>query len=134
MGYRLEPKVYNLKFEDHPGFELIARSVSVDELLTIMRLAGEMGEKTADEQIRDLFGRFARQITGWNLEDAEGKAIPHTLKGLLSLDDFGFVMSLITAWVEALSGTTGPTKAAGGETPRNPVEGSIPMTPAAGTP
>lgn len=130
MGYRLEPKVYNLKFEDHPGFELTVRSVKVGELLTIMKLAASLGEKTADEQVRDLFGRFARQITGWNLEDEHGKKIPATLDGLLSLDDFGFVMSLVTAWVEAITGTKSPTAPAGG-TPG--LEASIPMTPPSGT-
>ena len=136
MGYRRQPKVYNLKWEDEPGLEVLARSPSVGELLKITRLADELSAPSdeKDKQLTEFFGWFARHLIGWNLEegdgeDAEGKPVPPDLHGVLSLD-MELAMKIAMTWVQAISGTLPPLAAPSSETDgTNPLEGSIPMSP-----
>lgn len=133
MGYRLQPKVYSLKFEDHPGLEVTARSVSVEELITILKLADAMTGTPDEKQIQQLFGWFMKRVVGWNLEGEDGKPVPATVKGLLG-QDFDFALMLIMAWVQAISSVRRPLVEApagtgNGTAPGNPLEASIPMSP-----
>ena len=59
MGYRRQPTVYRLVFEEYEGLEVTARSVSVEELLKITGLANQMTAKPDDKQVGELFGFFA---------------------------------------------------------------------------
>ncbi len=134
-GYRRQPKTYVLRFEAYEGLEVAARSVSVEELLTVLELADKMTGSPNKEQVTDLFGWFAKQLIGWNLEDEDGKPVPATLKGLLA-QDFDFALALVNAWVSAISPGKSPPSSGGMPTaPKggpptgpDPLEASIPMT------
>jgi hypothetical protein len=133
MGYRHQRKVYNLKFEDHPGLEVIARSVSVADFLTIMKLADQMTTAPDESQIEVMFGWFTRHLTGWNLEEEDGKPVPQTVKGLMA-EDLEFALMIVMSWVGALKPkVAAPLVEASAGTARDPVEASIPMTPPTGT-
>jgi hypothetical protein len=122
-GYRRIPKTYVLKFEEHPGLEVVTRSVSVEELLKVQRVAVAFGEDSSEANLKELFGWFIKRLTGWNLEDENGRPIPPTLASLLA-EDFDFALKLVMAWVEAVT----PGKAG---TPAETVpESSIPMSTA----
>jgi hypothetical protein len=127
-GYRRQPKTYVLKFEDYPGLEVSCRSVSIEELLKVLKLADEMTSTPGESQVKELFGWFASRLVGWNLEDEDGKPVPATLAGLLG-EDFDFGMALVMAWVEAISPGKSKTSS-NGTVPvgPDPLEASIPMT------
>ncbi len=105
MGYKPPRTLYKLDFSqtEHAGLEVTTRSVSVDTMLTIAAGADELDETTPDlAKVRDVFGRFARVLVSWNVEDDDGRPVPPTADGLLA-HDFGFVMAVITAWLTAMT-------------------------------
>lgn len=134
MGYRRQPTVYKLIFQEYEGLEVTARSVSVEELLKITGLASQMTTKPDDKQVSELFGWFGKRLVSWNLEDEDGKPVPATLNGLLA-QEMGFVLKIIQAWVRAITGVSPPLQngSSGGPAARNPLEESIPMTAAPGS-
>ena len=127
-GYRRQPKTYVLKFEEYPGLEVAARSVSVEELLNVLKLADKMTSAPGEKDVKELFEWFADRLIGWNLEDEDGKPVPGTVAGLLA-QDFEFAMAVVMAWVKAV--TPGkPGTSSNGTVPAgpDPLEASIPMT------
>jgi hypothetical protein len=134
VGYRRQPTVYKLIFQEYPGLEVTARSVSVEELLKITRVAAQMTAKPDDKQVAELFGWFAKRLVSWNLEDEDGKPVPATLDGLLG-EEMGFVLKIIQAWVRAITGVSPPLPngSSHGPAARNPLEESIPMTASPGS-
>ena len=132
-GYRRVPKTYVLKFEDYPGLEVAARSVSVEELLAVLKLADTLTTSPDEKQMTELFGWFVRRLIGWNLEDEDGKPVPATLKGLLA-QDFEFALAMVNAWVEAISPGKSPPSAGGVPAPTGPPGGMPPGLAEASTP
>ena len=134
MGYRRQPTVYRLVFQEYEGLEVTARSVSVEELLKITGLANQMTAKPDDKQVEELFGFFASRLVSWNLEDEDGKPVPATLKGLLG-EEMGFILKIVQAWVRAITGVSPPLSngSSNGPAGRNPLEESIPMMAAPGS-
>ena len=124
-GYRLAAKTYVLKFEDHPGLEVSARSVPVGELLKILELADAMTSDPTKAQVTELFTWFAKRLIGWNLEDEDGTPVPATAAGLLGLD-FDFAMALVMAWTGAVSSVKLPLVQAPAD---GMPPGPVPMTP-----
>jgi hypothetical protein len=131
MGYQRKPTIYHITFEDYPGLEVDAKSVSIEEYLKISRLADQMAAKPAEEQVEELFGWFARRLVRWNLEDEEGKPVPPTVGGLMG-EELPFAYAIVMAWVNKVVGVSAPLRAAsGGGAPSqapDPTEASIPMT------
>ena len=128
-GYEPDRKVYHLKFEDMPGLEVAASSLSTGELLELDELAGE---KTA-AGARKLLGLFAGHLLSWNVTE-KGNPVPATYEGLLTLDP-AFVKAVTDGWTDAFTAVPAPLRNAssGGATTRNSLEASapsIPMTPA----
>lgn len=113
MGFKRPAKVYKLLFEDDDmaGLEVKARSMSTGDLLDMAPLLDMKmsNAPTADEleQVRDLLERFAEVLISWNLEDEDDEPIPATLEGLLS-QDIAFVMDIVQAWADAVSGVPAP--------------------------
>lgn len=112
MGYKRPGKVYRLVFtDDLDGLEVKARSMSTGDLLDMAPLLDlKMSTSpTADElgQVRDLLERFAGVLVSWNLEDDDDQPVPADVDGLLA-QDLGFVMQVITAWADAVSGVPAP--------------------------
>lgn len=140
-GYRLQRKTYSLKFEEYPGLEVTARSVSVGELLQVLQLADQVTGSPDGGAVTRLFGWFSNRVVDWNLEDEDGEPVPPTVDGLLGVE-FDMALRLVMAWVQAVSAvrlptvtapTAGPPANGNGTGPASQVEESIPMTPGSGS-
>lgn len=134
MGYRRQPTVYRLVFEEYEGLEVMARSVSIEELTKVLTLAQQMTSRPDDQQVNEMFGWFAKRLVSWNLEDEDGKPVPATFKGILG-EELGFMLKIIQAWVRAITGVSAPLPngSSGGPAARSPLEESIPMTASPGS-
>lgn len=140
-GYRPEPKLYRVTFDDHPGLVVRARTVSVDKFMAISELADKDGRDADD--LTMLFTEFARVLTSWNLDyntdgpviDQEtgqrawyvGEPVPTTLEGVLS-QDFDFMLQIVLGWMEAVAGVPAPLDQPSSGGPPSLVE-SLPMEP-----
>ena len=135
MGYVPKRTLYKLDFSqtEHAGLEVVTRSASMAALLDILSLADSVeaaGLKNADQQqMAKLFALFDEVLVEWNVETEDGTPVPATKAGLLSQDP-EFVMTVIAAWAQAMSKAP-PNLPGGSSTGANPLESSIPMTPAA---
>jgi hypothetical protein len=122
MGFKREPRLYRLKFEDPEldGFECLMRSLSIREFRHLAGLAAVMqkqGEET-EQAITDLFGMVAGKLQDWNLEDDDGP-VPADLDGI-EAQDVDFVLEIVMAWMEAIAGVPSPlpgTSPSGGTSP-----------------
>ncbi len=92
MGrYQPKPKLYQLRFEDHPGFEVTMRGLSIDGFMSLARsaaktqgldmsaLKGPELEQAMDD-IDGLFTRFAASLKAWNLDDENGRPVGADLR------------------------------------------------------
>jgi hypothetical protein len=137
MGYEQKPKLYQLRFEDHPDFKVTMRGLSVDGFTALMRhassLIGVDLAKVRDDPQRmagaldamdALFSRFAARLVGWNLEE-DGQPVPADRDGVGS-QDLAFILEITMAWMDAIASvdTPLPPPANGHASSR---EASIPM-------
>ena len=124
-GYRREPTLYALKFEDDSfdGLEVMAKSLPLGEFFTLQRMQADASNDpdVAERVIRKL----ADVLVSWNLEDADGNAVPATYDGLAG-QELSFVLAIFGAWMEAVASVPNlsPTASNGGGTSLEP---SIPM-------
>lgn len=129
MGYRREPKLYRLRFEDPSmeGFECLCRSVSIERFMALTGLAGGTDLARQAEGAMEMFGIFAEALVSWNLEDEDGEKVPATLEGVRA-QDLDFMLPIIVAWQEAIAAVAPPLPSSsnGGATS---LERSIPMAP-----
>jgi hypothetical protein len=136
MGYNPGVKVYKLVFVDREGLIVKVVSLPLGEYMVVERLAtlaDTLSGEAATDNLRELFRLFAKYLTYWNIElpedptDPESPAVPvpTTYEGVMRLDE-GLVTEIITAWIEAMAGTSPPLDqpSISGETV---LEGSIPM-------
>ncbi|MFC5834659.1 hypothetical protein [Nonomuraea insulae] len=114
MGYKRPARVYKLVFnedDDMAGLEVKARSMSTGGLLDMAPLLDLQlsASPTAEEMesIAELLERFAGVLVSWNLEDDDDEPVPATLEGLLD-QDIDFVLRIILAWADAISGVPAP--------------------------
>lgn len=103
-GYRRQPKVYRLVFDEHPGLIVRARSASVAMVLEVTELQNATLDQVVAEQ---LFRLFAAQLLSWNLETEEGEQVPATYEGLVT-EEWEFVLMIIMSWMEAVTGVSAP--------------------------
>lgn len=127
-GYRPEPKLYKVTYDDHPGLIVRARSVSAGAFIEIAKLAQDQDPGVAETE--DLFQKFSDVLVSWNLEfgkghPEEGEPVPTTLAGLLS-QDFDLVNDIIIGWTNAVAGVSAPLAQPSTGGSQYPVE-SIPM-------
>lgn len=120
MGFKHQAKVYRLVFDDPAlnGLEVKARSLSIGEL--------------NDDEVR-VFESFAKALVSWNLEDEDGNPLPATLEAIESYPDAEFMTTLVSAWVNAITGVDkdlGKDSTSGKSFP----EDTIPMEPLSANP
>src|SRR5258708_35023475 len=110
MGrYQPKRKLYQLRFEDHPGFEVTMRGLSIDGYMALARsaaktqgldmsaLKGAELEQAMDD-IDGLFTRFAQSLKAWNLDDEYGRPGEADLEGVRA-QDLDFVLEITVAWM-----------------------------------
>lgn len=137
MGYRREPRIYKLAFEDPDmdGLVIRVRSLPIGKFVELTRAAAavtatESNEASA-EQTDILFRALASSIVEWNLEeegpDGRPWPVPADLDGLYR-QDMPFAMAIIEAWLDAVAAVPPPLPASstGG---RPSLEASLPMEP-----
>jgi hypothetical protein len=139
MGYKRTKKTYTLIFEDPEmeGLEVKATTSSMADFMAIqrqlMKLQANPGLVEEDlETLDDLFGRFSKVLTSWNLEDDDDKPVPPTKEGLLAQDP-EFVMQIIAAWTDAVGGVD-PELGKGSPSGPSFPEVNIPMDPLSSAP
>jgi hypothetical protein len=132
MGYKPARTLYRLKFEDHPGLEVVAKSTSVERLMGLMGLVEKVGDldeaaiATNFGLVEQVLRGFAEILHSWNVEDDDDTPIPATYEGLIT-QELPFVMEVVNAAVEAISTAPPPLPKNSSADPT--LEASIPMTP-----
>lgn len=104
--FRRERKLYQINFEDPDldGFECVMSGVSLDRFIGITALAAELEtpEGRTKENIEAQFTTLAASLVSWNLDDEDGHPVACGYEGL-RLQDFDFVMAIMSGWMQALS-------------------------------
>ena len=139
MGrYQPKRKLYQLRFEDHPGFEVTMAGLSIDGFMALSRQAASMqgldmaklkGPEldAAMDQVDGLFTRFAGSLKSWNLDGDDGQPVPVTMGGVRT-QDLDFILEIITAWMDAIASVDIPLPQPANGSGTFP-EGSLPMEP-----
>lgn len=99
MGFRLG-RTYSLEFEAGTylaGAEITLRSASVDTVLAVE-------EMTADVA----FPLFIDHVVSWNLEDADGNALPIDVKAAYAIMEVPVQRKLVNEWYRAATGISTP--------------------------
>ena len=104
MGFKVPRKTARLKFEgdEFEGLEIVcALDLSFDEQEYIRDLQAK-GDEATSKELRELLGFFAeRCIKSWNLEDADGKALPVSGDAFMQLPGW-FGMKVLGGWAQAV--------------------------------
>lgn len=122
MGYKRKPRTYTLVFDtdDMAGLTVVLRGLNIGEWLRINGLSD------ADEEtIPGLLDIFASKLVSWNLEEDDGKPVPAT-RDSVHAQDLDFIVTITTAWINAVSGVSGPLETTSTSGEPFPV-GSIPV-------
>jgi hypothetical protein len=111
-GYKPQRKLYRLKFADEAfeGLEVTMTSASIGTLMEIQALEVDAKDKEnpggVDSFIK-MVSIFSKSIVQWNLLDQDDNPLPKTVEGIKTLDT-DFVMTIIGAWIEAISAVSDP--------------------------
>jgi hypothetical protein len=115
MGFRLN-RTYSLQFTGSmEGAEVKIRSTSVGDVLRLR--ATETDEATA--------AMLSDFLVSWNLEDEDGKPLPTTPEGVMSLEPV-VMAAIVREWYKAAVGITAPLDAPSSSGDQS-LEESIPM-------
>jgi hypothetical protein len=133
-GYRKKPKLYTLKWaegDELHGLEVTTKGASIERLTSLAGMAQKVRGDDADvamalAEADKLFGAFAACLVSWNLEDENGAPLPPTYEAITGLDDFDFVIDLVTTWLDAVSGVDNPLPQ-GSANGASALEASLPM-------
>jgi hypothetical protein len=109
MGFKRNPKIYHLTWEDgdYAGLEVNIRSLNMGQLLEAKSGKSANGKDGLEGTVELL----ADRIVGWNLEDEEtGAPVPATLDAMKGEDD-DLILDIINRWMEAVSGVPAPLDA-----------------------
>lgn len=126
MGYKPQPKVYELAFTDYPGLEIQATSTALGKLLQLGQLNLKLDEQDEEKRMR-VFNMFSSVLVSWNVEHPtltedsknpenmtcaecgllEGEPMPCTVQSLMCLE-LSFIMSIIFGWMAAISRASVP--------------------------
>jgi hypothetical protein len=102
-GYEAPVTVFTLKFEDHPGLEVKARSVAFGKLLSLADdLEAIKGNVNDFGMIKNLVDTFVKSLKSWNVM-RDGEPVTCDRNGFDSLE-FGFAMEILEAWSDAIGG------------------------------
>lgn len=124
MGYKRNPKVYNLVFGDdteYAGLEVQVRTLTMGQLLRVWAKEGSDGTGT--------FDLFVQRLVGWNLEDENtGDPIPVTREAVEDQDD-DLINAIIKKWTTAVFGVSAPLESGSDSGVISPVESMLTEIP-----
>lgn len=104
MGFKKQPKVYRLRFEDPDmeGLVVEARSLPIGEFLKVTELSSlPKDDPQAAGAAKEMFRVLAVSLVSWNLENEFGEPVPAAYWACLE--------SLKPEYVEVVDGTPVPT-------------------------
>ena len=121
--FKLEPKVYELNFEDDDlyGFVCRMRGISLEKFVEASNLEVALGtpEGRTPENIEKQFTFIADLLLEWNLVSEDDKDVPATYDELKKLD-FSIVMRILKGYMQAVSSVpkdSSETSNSGGTSP-----------------
>jgi hypothetical protein len=119
--YKRQETIYKLVFADPEmdGLEVRVRDVSIGKLRQLVTLREDASDDEQTEELDKLFNEFAKSLVDWNLDDENDDPVPATLEGILAQPG-KFVMQIIGAWIETVSGV--------------PKDGPLPVRSTGGSP
>lgn len=104
MGYKRNPKVYDLKFgadTEYPGLEVRVRSMTMGQLFKTWT-----GDETSNGAAAT-YGLLIDRIVSWNLEEEDGTPIPVTREAVDDQDD-DMILAIQKQWLAAVRGVPAP--------------------------
>lgn len=122
MGYKRNPKVYNLVFDDttdYPGLEVQVRTLTMGQLIGVWASEGTSTET---------FELFADRLVSWNLEDEDGQPVPATREALLAEDD-DMVQAIAKRWIAEVIGVPAPLESGSDSGETSPAESMLAAIP-----
>jgi len=139
MGrYQPKRKLYQLRFEDHPGLEVTMKGLSIEAFMSLARGASALqgldmaalkgpALEAAMDQVDGLFTRFAKSLRSWNLDDDDGQPVPETVDGVRS-QELAFILEITMSWMDAIASVDIPLPQPASASGTFP-EASLPMEP-----
>ena len=126
MGY--QGRVFKIAFEDSPGLEVVAKSVSLRKILELAESAAALSAGVAtSEQIQEVVATFVARVRSWTLADEDDEPLPVTMDALMEWDGAEAIRMAVT-WMERAASIAVPlTSGSGAEKPSRSLEDSIPM-------
>jgi len=108
MGFTPQRKQFRLKFQDEElnGLEVLMGSASIGALMNMSNFSADTA-KDSMSSLGTSLSVLADSLVSWNLEYENGSPVPATLEGLREQDMY-MIMSIISAWTEAISGVAPP--------------------------
>lgn len=104
MNFEVPDDVIALSFEEYPGLQVTADSVSLGRILDLSDEAETLRNGTGgSQQARELIAEFAGALRSWNLTRGE-TPVPMTTQGVLSLKP-RFATTMMLAWFDAIAGS-----------------------------
>jgi hypothetical protein len=106
VGYEVPANIVVLSFDKHPGLEVTAASLTMDEVLTLAEQAEALRSgqaSSSSKEIRELVSAFSTRLRAWNCTRA-GQPIAATEEEFRALDA-RFASEILLAWYDAVSGS-----------------------------
>ena len=115
MGFKVPTKQFRLVFDENSdlaGLEVYVKSGTVDVFLQMSKLkevdANNLASAETMESVQNMLKMFASVLVSWNAETEDGTPIPVTYESLCEQDLTEFVMPIIAAWLDAVTGASRP--------------------------
>ena len=109
-GYRPEPTVYSLNFDDtvYKGMKVKIRSCTVGEWNMLLGFLGAQGVEAINDANNGLFELFLKKLKEWNLLDPDsGEPVAMTQEGFESVEQ-PVIAAILTAWQIAMVAVPAP--------------------------
>lgn len=112
MGYKKEPKIYKLVWNEgeYEGLIVRAKAMPLGKFLKLARLIDLDVKNITSEDIdslNELFELFGSALVDWNVEDENDIPIPATTESLYE-QELDFVLAIVSAYTGAISGVSDP--------------------------
>ncbi len=137
MGFKVPTRLHRLVFDENStlaGLEVTVKTGTVHVFLEMSKLVnikqGNVLDPATLESVRNMITTFSDVLVSWNVEDEDGTPLDCTADVLYEQDLVEFVMPIIDAWLNAITGVSRPLEPGSSDIDKE-LEATIPMTPLA---
>lgn len=103
MSYRKVPTIYVLDMKaidsEYDGLVIRMKAISFGKVRRLIKAT----ESADDENFDEMLDLIHQGLVSWNLVDEGGQEVPANQEGLDD-QDFPFVMDIVNAWLECMTG------------------------------